>query len=60
VVKKWLSYREHDLLGRLLTPDEARGVTHMARRLAALLLLTPALDANYAAAKARATPLPVA
>jgi NAD(P)H-hydrate repair Nnr-like enzyme with NAD(P)H-hydrate dehydratase domain len=58
VMKKWLSYREHDLLGRPLTPDEAREVTHMARRLAALLLLAPALDANYAAAKASTTPLP--
>ena len=57
VVKKWLSYREHSLLGRPLTPDEAREVTHTARRLAALLLLAPALDANYAAAKACATPL---
>jgi len=58
VVKKWLSYREHELLGRPLTMDEAREVTHMARRLSALLLLAPALDANYAAAKATATPLP--
>ncbi|HXP62423.1 MAG TPA: type ISP restriction/modification enzyme, partial [Dongiaceae bacterium] len=58
VMKKWLSYREHGLLGRPLTPDEAREVTHAARRLAALLLLAPALDANYAAAKACATPLP--
>ena len=57
-MKKWLSYREHDLLGRPLTPDEAREVTHMARRLAAFLLLTPALDANYATAKSSATPLP--
>jgi hypothetical protein len=58
VMKKWLSYREHRLLGRALTPDEAREVTHTARRLAALLLLTPALEANYATAKASATPLP--
>jgi hypothetical protein len=57
VMKKWLSYREHALLGRALTLDEAREVTHTARRLAALLLLTPALDANYAAAQACATPL---
>jgi hypothetical protein len=57
-MKKWLSYREYDLLGRLLTPDEAREITHMARRLAALLLLAPALDTNYAAAKEGATPLP--
>ena len=47
VLKKWLSYREHALLGRSLTTDEAREVTHTARRLAALLLLQPELDANY-------------
>jgi hypothetical protein len=58
VMKKWLSYREHELLGRPLTLDEAREVTHMARRLASLLLLAPALDANYAVAKEGATPLP--
>jgi hypothetical protein len=52
VMKKWLSYREQPLLGRPLTPDEAREVTQMARRIAALLLLTPALDANYQAVKA--------
>ena len=51
VIKKWLSYREHDLLGRALSPDEAREVTHMARRIAALILLQPELDKNYAAAK---------
>jgi len=47
VLKKWLSYREHDLLGRPLTTDEAREVTHTARRLAALILLQPEVDANY-------------
>jgi len=47
VIKKWLSYRERDLLGRSLTPDEVREVTHMARRIAAILLLEPMLDANY-------------
>ncbi|NQU23663.1 MAG: N-6 DNA methylase [Candidatus Nealsonbacteria bacterium] len=47
VVKKWLSYREADLLGRALTNGEARDVTSMARRLAAFLLLQPALNANY-------------
>ena len=41
VIKKWLSYREHDLLGRALATDEAREVTHTARRLAALLLSSP-------------------
>lgn len=47
VVKKWLSYREKVLLGRALTPEEARYVTEMIRRLAALIALQPALDANY-------------
>ncbi len=47
VIKKWLSYREFELLGRPLTPDEAREVTHMARRIAALILRQPELDANY-------------
>ena len=51
VIKKWLSYREFDLLGRALTPDEAREVTHMARRIAALILLQPELDGNYQAVK---------
>jgi hypothetical protein len=52
VLKKWLSYREHSLLGRPLTTDEAREVTHIARRLAALILLQPELDANYQRVKA--------
>ena len=52
VIKKWLSYREFALLGRALTPDEARVVTHIARRIAALILLEPELDANYQRAKA--------
>ena len=51
VIKKWLSYRERTLLGRALTTDEAREVTHMARRIAAIMLLSPALDANYLAVK---------
>jgi len=54
VLKKWLSYRELELLGRPLTGDEAREVTHNARRIAALLLLQPTLDRNYAAIKAGA------
>ena len=52
VMKKWLSYRERPLLGRDLTPDEARYVTEMARRIAAILLLEPDLDANYERVKA--------
>jgi len=51
VMKKWLSYRERGVLGRALRPDEAREVTAMARRIAAILLLEPRLDAGYTAAK---------
>jgi hypothetical protein len=56
VIKKWLSYREKGpdekpLFGRPITTDEARYVGQMVRRIAALLLLGPALDANYEAAK---------
>ena len=52
VIKKWLSYRERELLGRPLTPEEAREVMNIARRIAAILLLEPALDANYESVKA--------
>ena len=52
VIKKWLSYRERTMLGRALLPAEAREVRDMARRIAALILLQPELDANYAAVKA--------
>jgi hypothetical protein len=52
-----LSCREFALLGRALTPDEAREVTHMARRIAALILLQPELDRNYQAVKAAAVAL---
>jgi hypothetical protein len=52
VIKKWLSYRERPLLGRSLTVEEARYVGEMARRIAAIVLLGPALDENYRAVKA--------
>ena len=52
VMKKWLSYRERALLGRDLKVGEARYVTEMARRIAAILLLEPALDENYERVKA--------
>ena len=58
VIKKWLSYREYGLLGRALTTDEAREVTHMARRIAAIVLLYPALDTNYMAVKQTTAPWP--
>ncbi len=47
VVKKWLSYRERDLLGRALTAEEIIEVTNMARRIAAIILLEPMLNDNY-------------
>ena len=40
VLKKWLSYREHKVLGRPLTLDEASHFTDTARRIAAILGLT--------------------
>jgi hypothetical protein len=58
VMKKWLSYRERPLLGQDLKPEEARYVTEMARRIAALLLLEPALDENYERVKADTYPWP--
>ena len=42
VLKKWLSYREHKVLGRNLRPKEVRHFTDTARRIAAILLLTAA------------------
>jgi hypothetical protein len=47
VIKKWLSYREKAMLGRGLKMEEAEYVTEMVRRIAALILLQPELDANY-------------
>jgi hypothetical protein len=52
VIKKWLSYREEELLGRSLKSEEAREVMNMARRLTAIILLQPALDENYQTIKA--------
>ena len=51
VVKKWLSYRERSVLGRGLKMEEAEYVTEMTRRLGAICLLQPALDANYQGVK---------
>jgi hypothetical protein len=57
VLKKFLSYREQPLLGRALAPAEVRYVRDVARRLAALRLLAPELDANYRACAAMHRPL---
>jgi len=58
VLKKWLSYREAALLGRPLRPDEAGHFRDVARRIAAILLMGPELDANYRACAADAIPWP--
>ena len=40
VLKKWLSYRERKVLGRVLLPEEVQHFTDTARRIAAILLMT--------------------
>ena len=40
VLKKWLSYRERNILGRPLHPEEVQHFTDTARRIAAILLVT--------------------
>lgn len=54
VIKKWLSYREQGVLGRTLKSEEAREVMNTARRIAAIILLQPKLDANYRSVEAAA------
>lgn len=58
VIKKWLSYREEEVLGRSLAVSEALDVTVMAKRIAALLLLEENLDGSYERAKESAHPEP--
>ena len=43
VLKKWLSYRERDVLGRVLTPEEVLYFAEMTRRIGGMLIL-PARD----------------
>ena len=40
VLKKWLSYREKDVLGRPLKPEEVQHFTDTARRITGILTLT--------------------
>ncbi len=40
VLKKWLSYRERKVLGRVLNPDEVAYFAEVARRIAGILTLT--------------------
>ena len=66
VLKKWLSYREFTeeptspLLHRALTPEDAAYFAQVVRRIAAILLLGPALDASYREILPTATGLPAA
>ena len=46
VLKKWLSYREHGILRRALTPEEVQHFTDTARRIGAILLLTNSANKN--------------
>ena len=47
VLKKWLSYRDHSIIARPLSAEEVGHVQQAARRIAAVLLLGPTLDASY-------------
>ena len=42
VLKKWLSYRDHNVLGRSIKPDEVQHFTDTARRIATILQLVTA------------------
>ena len=50
VLRKWLSYREHAILGRPLTYVEARQFRSIVRRLTELVIMAPELDSNYRSA----------
>ena len=42
VLKKWLSYRERDVLGRALRPEEVQHFTDTARRIGGILAMAGA------------------
>jgi hypothetical protein len=56
VLKKWLSYREAEVLGRALTGEEAMHFAKTARRITEILCMGPALDAAHALARECAVP----
>jgi hypothetical protein len=60
VLRKWLSYRDSDILGRALTVPEVREFRSLARRLTELVLIGAELDDNYkeAAGMVDQDPLP--
>ena len=47
VLKKWLSYRERDILRRKLKAEEVQYFTDTARRIAAILCLADSADNNF-------------
>ncbi|MFF9023814.1 type ISP restriction/modification enzyme [Streptomyces eurythermus] len=47
VLRKWLSYRDREILSRDLTVSEVRQFTNICLRLTELVLLGPQLDENY-------------
>jgi hypothetical protein len=47
VTKKWLSYRDYNVLGRPLKQEEAKYFSQIVRRVSAVLMLGPALDLSY-------------
>ncbi len=51
VLKKWLSYRDREVIGRPITVAEAREAVAVVRRLTAYILIQPELDSNYDAIK---------
>ena len=51
VLKKWLSYRQKEVLGRALKVEEIREFTNIARRIAAIIALHPDLDATMSRVK---------
>lgn len=56
VLKKWLSYREEPLLGRPLTVEEVSYISEVVRRIAAILLMEPALNGSYGRVKGDVVP----
>lgn len=50
-LKKWLSYREAEILGRPLRGDEVLHFAKTARRITEILCMGPALDAVHALAR---------
>ena len=60
VMKEWLRARDRDLLRRSLTAEEVRYAEEMTRRIAGILLMEPALDANYEAVRRNAYAWPEA